>query len=41
MAIPEAEKQFIQAAYESIAKVSNPAAHPGVLVPREQDAVPV
>ena len=29
MTIPEADKQFIQAAYEAIAKVSNPAAHPG------------
>ncbi len=30
MTIPEADKQFIQAAYEALAKVSNPAAHPGV-----------
>jgi hypothetical protein len=29
MTIPEADKQFIQAAFEAIAKVSNPAAHPG------------
>ncbi|MDC3982884.1 hypothetical protein [Polyangium jinanense] len=29
MAIPEADKQFIQAVAEAIGKVSNPAAHPG------------
>jgi len=29
MTILEADKQFIQAAIEAIAKVSNPAAHPG------------
>jgi hypothetical protein len=29
MTLPEADKQFIQAAFEAIAKVSNPAAHPG------------